>query len=292
MMRTKPPKKADLILCSDFHLREDQPVCRTDDFWETQWRKVRFVAELQQRHECPVIHAGDLGHHWKWSDWLLSMAIINLPKQFFSIYGQHDLPQHSMELAYKSGMHTLTIGHHIGILNNGVHFGQQPGEMGLVVEDRNVLVWHHLVWANKKPWPGCTEPPAERVLEKYKQFDLIVTGDNHETVVVEKHGRLLVNPGSLMRQKSDQIDHKPVVFLWYADTNTVHPVYIPIETNVITREHIEEREQRDERIEAFITRLSDEWKVGVSFEENIDRWEDENHVPKSVMEIVRKAMES
>jgi len=84
------------------HLREDTPTCFIGDFQKEQWTAMDFISDLQEKYDCAVIHAGDLFHHWKPSPWLLSMAIQHLPKVFYTIYGQHDLPQHNTELMSKS----------------------------------------------------------------------------------------------------------------------------------------------------------------------------------------------
>jgi len=112
MIRTKTRKKEpDAILTADWHLREDTPTCRTDDFWEAQWNKVDQICQLQVKYnDCPILHAGDLFDHWKPSPFLLSTALLYLPeigREFWTIYGNHDLPNHSIELAKKTGMMTL-----------------------------------------------------------------------------------------------------------------------------------------------------------------------------------------
>ena len=109
--------------------------------------------------------------------------------------------------------------------------------------------------------------------------------------MVEKENRLLVNPGSLTRQTADQVDHHPCVFLWYAEDNTVEKIIIPHEENVISREHIEKVQERDERIQRFITQLNVEYQVGLSFEENLEIFEEKNKVDRNVMEIIRRAIE-
>ena len=290
MRTTLPAFKVDVIYTSDWHLRESTPVCRTDDFWEAQWKKVSFVAELQKKYQCPVIHAGDLFHHWKPSPYLLSKTIQRLPKNFATIYGQHDLPQHNLELAQKSGIHTLVEAGAMRLLVGGVHYGLEPCSV-VTWDGKAVLVWHKLVWTGSPPWPGCEEPTARTVLRKYKQYDLIVTGDNHQPFVVEMDRRLLVNPGSLTRQTADQVDHTPRVYLWSAETNTVKPVYVPISEGVISREHLERQARRDERIEAFVSKLDTSWVADVSFESNLERFQKENNISFQVMEIVHKAME-
>jgi len=94
-----------------------------------------------------------------------------------------------------------------------------------------------------------------------------------------------------MRMDADQINHRPCVFLWYANTNTIKPVFLPIETGVITREHIEKVEERDSRLQAFVSRLNEEWDVGISFEENIERFIANNRLRQGTINVIRKSME-
>ncbi len=61
--------------------------------------------------------------------------------------------------------------------------------------------------------------------------------------------------------------------------------------NVITREHIEQRQQRDSRIEAFITQLNADWDAGMSFESNLKKFEQANNIDKEIMEIIYKSIE-
>ncbi len=300
MKRTKTTQHPDAILTSDWHLREDQPTCRTDNYWEAQWEKVDFIVDVQRQYDCIVLHAGDLFHNWKPSPHLLSTAIEHLPNRFHTVYGQHDLPQHNMYLSYKSGMNTLLQSNSLTVLN-GCHWGEEPVNHSHAWEwmnenhqivSKKALVWHKMVYKGKKLWPDQTDPSAKRLLTKYPQFDLIVTGDNHIPFIEEHEGRLLVNPGSLMRMTAKQEAHRPRVYLWYADTNKVVLVYIPVAEGVVTREHIEEKTQRDERLKAFISRLDGDCEAAVSFEENLERFAKKNQITKSVMAIVMKGIES
>jgi len=294
MERTRISKKADLILTSDWHLREDTPTCFTGDWYSEQWEAVQFIFDLQAKHQCPVIHAGDLFHHWKPSPWLLSKTMFFLPKEFRTIYGQHDLPQHNWELREKSGLHTLEKAGRLKVMD-GYHYGQ-PIYTGASAHPippltTKILVWHHLTYT-VKPFPDASGGMAEGILRKYPQFDLIVTGDNHQSFTAQYKNRLLVNPGNITRQTADQADFKPRVYLWYADTNTVTPVYLPISEGTISREHIQAKEERDERISAFISQLEGDWDVGLSFEQNLEAFKQKNDISDSVMEIIYKALEN
>jgi predicted phosphodiesterase len=214
----------------------------------------------------------------------------HLPNEIYVIYGQHDLPQHSLELSHKSSIDTLVEAGKVKILPE-CHYGQEPNKGSLLfpVSEKKILVWHHMTYT-APPFPGATGGNAIDILKKYS-YDLLVTGDNHQSFSVEYQGRLLVNPGSLTRQTADQIDFQPRVVLWYAETNTIEWVNIPIQKDVITREHIEVKEKHDERISAFISRLNDDWQVELSFEENLKRFFDANQVRESVKQIIYTAIE-
>jgi len=292
MERTRSYKKATAILCSDFHLREDTPVCRTDNFWETQWQKMEIINELQRRHDCFVLHAGDLFHHWKPSPYLLSTTMEHLPAKFYTVLGQHDLPQHSLKLIEKCGVYTLEKAGKLKLLN-GTHWDQEPMEAVDDALPKGILVWHHLTYITP-PFPGATGGQALGLLKKYSQFRLIVTGDNHQSFyqyVDEKQSRVLVNPGSLTRQTADQIDFQPRVALWYEKENDIVWVNISVRKDAVTREHLEKTEQRNARIEAFVNRLNDDWRATMSFEDNLGLFFKTNNVRESVKEIIYKSIE-
>src|ERR1035437_3539834 len=281
----------DAILVSDIHLREDTPECRTDNYWVAQWKKVDFISDLQKKYNCPILCGGDLFDHWKSSPNLLRETIEHLPDRFYSIMGQHDIPGHNLELIDKSGMSVLKASGNVTILDS-CHWGQEPSEASLFIRGRKILVWHKMNFVGKPPWPACTDLPANRLLAKYSSFHLILTGDNHKTFTETFEGRILVNPGSMMRMDADQIDHRPCVFLWFADDNSVEQVFIPIEQGVISRIHLELKEQRETRIDAYVERLNDDWEVALSFENNVEAYKQVNEVRLSVLNIVYKAMES
>jgi DNA repair exonuclease SbcCD nuclease subunit len=299
-------QKADLILMADLHLTEMQPRCRTDNYVKALWRKVKFISELQRRHNCPVVCAGDIFDYWKASPNLIRLTTLRLPNKFAAVYGQHDLPQHNWKRRNKSGLAALgeifrysdksfsdgnSFAHRLVNILPGTHFEMPPID-SFVYPGQPVLVWHKMVWHGKMPWPNCPHPSALRILKKYgKKFKLIVTGDNHKPFAVKYKKTWLVNPGSVMRSKADQVDHKPRVYLWYAKENQVEPVYLPIKKNVISREHIDKKTNHEERIAAFISKFGDTYDVSLSFEDNLELFVTENQIRKSTLKIIRKALD-
>ena len=283
-------KKVLAILTSDWHLREDTPVCRTDNFQHAQWKKVRFIKKLQRRYNCPILHAGDLYDHWKTSPWLIGKTLKAIPDEFYSVYGNHDLPQHSMDLVDKCGMYVLA-NTKIKALEFGYWNDVPVDGSGLVLGGKRVFVWHKCVFQLKQEWMGSESAThARKILKKYPQFDLIVTGDNHQAFVEEYKGRILVNPGPITRQSASQIDFRPRVYLWYSD-NTVKPIYLPIEEGVVSRDHLEKIEARNDRIDAFISSLNNDWEGKSTFQENLKLFERKNKVNSKVIEIIYEAID-
>lgn len=300
-VKTTPPTA---IFTADWHLREDQPICRTDNFWETQWRKIDFIKQLQiENNDCPVIHAGDLFNHWKPSPHLLSETILHLPNNFHTIYGNHDLPQHNMDNANKSGVNTLLTAGKITLIPTG-HWGQEiknDSTLGMFFQNKTdsdgvkILVWHGMVFPdNTYLWPGADGILAKEMLKKYPEFPIILTGHNHTNFVVEYEHRLLINPGSITRQTSAQHLYLPRVYFWWKDTNAIKSVFLPIEETVISKAHIigtAQLEARENRMEAFLQLLgSDGWEAGVTFERNIEHLLNKNKIPNSVREIITHSM--
>jgi len=294
-------KKANAILCSDLHIRDKAPVCRTDDFIATMERKYSWLSNLQQEHDCPILCGGDVFDHWRPSPWLMAWALRNLPDRIITIPGQHDLPAHNLENIDRSGIQVLSdAGKILLLLENSDYDDMAIAYYGFpwgtpltgaetnIGELRNVGLIHYGVYESKPHYPGAelSGGTAISVLKKMPGFDLIVSGDNHLSFTCKVGNRLLVNPGSFTRTTAAQADHKPSVYLWYADTNTVERVFVPIEKDVISREHIDKVEERDERLEAFISRLNHDIDISVSYQDNMKKYLSQNNISKAIQNII------
>jgi len=279
-------RKVDAIITADWHLRDDQPLCRTDDYWKAQWKKLQFIKELSYEHGSPVVlNAGDIFHKWKSSPRLLVQSIIHSKFPMIFIPGNHDLPQHNEKLYDKSSLNVLHLANHTS--NNQPYHNLKEHE----IDGKNILMLHQLTYKGKSPWPGCEDLSARELLKKYPDYHLIIIGDNHKPFTDTLNGRLLVNPGSLMRMTADQVNHKPRVYLWCAESNTVEIAYLPIESGVISREHIEQKKEREDRIEAFIEKLVDDIELDLSFTENLKKHISKNKIKKEVEQLIMECID-
>ena len=304
-------RNASAILAADIHLRDITPVCRTDDFRGAMERKLDFIRALQKEHGgIPVLVAGDVFDHWKPSPELLRWSIEHI-QNWICIPGQHDLPQHSLELYGKSGLAVLEAAGCVTVLTDsyyeyatetaqivGFPWGVEPGPISKL-NNYTVALVHRLVYFGEAPFPGAevSGSTAKTLLQKMEGFDLVVTGDNHETFIWPKgagKGRTrdrsgqptLVNPGSMMRTTVKQAEHEPCVFLWYTGTSTVERVVLPHRKGVVDRTHLDRIEERDERLEAFVSRLREDVEVGLNYRENLKHYLQSNPVPKAIKDIV------
>ena len=324
--------RPDLMIISDLHLRDDQPTCRMDDFWEVQIRKLKWINKEWKRLARPdILCAGDVFHKAKPSPKLLTTALEFLPgrlcrrgasgvdKLIYTIPGNHDLPNHNINQLNESGLAPLAVTERISsLIKRPVHlykninehhsenvadihpfpFGSKPLPLSenLSSKDadkrRYVALAHLFTYKDRKPWADCKSPPCAKVLDLFRGYDLVITGDNHQSFTHQnKRKQLLVNPGCMSRQNLNEIDYKPSIYLWYAEENRVEQKEIPIEKNVFSDEHIKHQKEREKRECAFVESLSADYEVSLSFEENLKRFAENNpDVPDSVMWRVWEAI--
>ena len=300
-------KKADAILAADIHLRPDIPVGRIDDYFGAMERKIDFILALSKQHECPILVAGDLGNkplNNGWPVWLLELIIKKFEgHEIICIAGQHDLPNHRLDLWEKSGIGVLHAAGAIYTIFGPIvvhgKFKIYPFNYGQEIQNP-INIWkdlapsnlpmvamtHQMVIENKPLWPGQEAPKGNSLLKKFPEFSIIHSGDNHLSFVSEYENRKLINPGSMMRNTADQIDHKPRVYLWWAETNRIEPVYLPIEQDVISREHIKDTTERDNRFDALITRVKTDVEIQLKYEDNVVKYFKKFRTEKAVKDKV------
>jgi len=297
--RQKQNNIPNAILTSDWHLRESTPQCRTDNFWKAQEKKVDFILALSRKHNAPIFIAGDIGHISKWSCKLLEWAINKFKDiKIFVIAGQHDLPQHQLSQWPQSGIGVLHAAGAVEfiqtpkIINNKFMIYPFSYNEEIITPEKNesdlpkIAMVHQMIVESKDLFPNQSALRGHQLLKKFPQFSIILSGDNHNSFIINTSDNILCNPGSFMRSTTAQIDHKPRVYLWYAQDNIVEPVYLPIEQGVISREHIEVTEQRNTRMDAYMERMKNDIEIELSFEKNLESYFDKNRIQPLVVEKV------
>ena len=305
-------KKPTAIILSDVHLRDTQPVCRKDDFWEAQKSKLKWLRSFHKDLgiEVPILCGGDVFHEWKTSPKLIDMALDYLPKNLIAIPGQHDMPNHSYKMINESGYGILSkikkiqndIGIDRAIIDRGKNqliiwffpYGEKLRSVQTSFGDINIAVVHHFVYKGRKPFPGQLTG-VKGLLKKLENYQLVITGDNHHPFTYQTDDQLLINPGCFSRQKADEVVIRPRVYIWYAEDNSFDIEYIPVgdSEEVISRKHLEKIEYKNEKIALFVGRLNEDIEAYFDFKSNMKEYLSGNpNMKKLTKRKIQGAMEN
>lgn len=240
--KTKSPL---FIALGDVHLSEQAPIIRSaePDWYEAMGRQLRWLEELSNHYECPIVIAGDIFDRSTGSSRLINFALEYVPFGY-SIAGNHDLPYHSLDKigvsSYGAMMRANRLTHIDGVMTfsggdewtdvalHGFSFGV-PLKPCKKAGDIDVAVVHHFVWA------GANKPVGieggyhiDDVLEQLPGYDYYVFGDNHTPFIYSSPGKRnnVVNCGAFYRRKKGNETYQPYVYMVYTDH--IESVKVPV----------------------------------------------------------------
>lgn len=278
-----------LIITADWHIRPDTPRCRKDEDWlKTQEEQVKFVVNEAYKRSAALCIAGDLFHKSQVPDYLKNM-LMKYFKEEYAIAGNHCLPFHSLENIDNSSFGVLL---RAGVIKEPTfagfaHYGQEVKEI-----KQGILFLHELVFENEKSCPPDVKAKtAIQVLQQYPEAKWIFTGDQHRGFHVKMQGRHLINAGCLNRQASDYIDYEPVIWCVDIETETVERIPVPDDVNMVTNEHIQEKNDRENRISAFVTQVRNSKSITLDFENNVKEAMKESDLSEGAINTVNELME-
>jgi DNA repair exonuclease SbcCD nuclease subunit len=258
-----------------------------------QWNKVMQVLQIAHDKDCEVFIAGDVFDtgHVKDSTITKLMELIKISGvNVYAIAGNHDLPGHNLDninnsaigIMFKSGLVKNYHGKNIDLVNFGEEIPKDS--------EAEVLVYHELIYKGKEPFPGA--PKSGNVRNFIKKipdnYKLILTGDNHQQFIHREDGKILVNPGSLMRMTATQEDHEPAVF--HQSNLVVQKIPLKIQDGVITRDHIEKKKDKENRSKAFIKRMKDT-DMKLDFRENMTNFISTNKIKQPIADEIWESID-
>lgn len=278
-----------IIYCSDLHLREDRPICRTDEDWiETQLKQLKFIANTAKKHSAIVLIGGDIFHRSQVPDYIKNMFINTFNGlKVYAIAGQHDLPWHMLSKIDQSSFGVLR---NTGVVQDPVfcgyaHYGEQPSIK------MDMVVIHESIFATDKDCPpGMKAFTAVEIFDKYPA-KWILSGDIHHGFCERQQGRHLIMGGCMNRQASDMIDYEPKIWFIDTDTDGVKPILIPDDVSMVTDIHIQNKEEREDRITAFVTSIKESKTVSLDFELNVElAIKNDSELPEGVVNKIHELM--
>ena len=311
-----------LLITGDWHLDTQKPENRTDDYFQTQYGKVKWIFQKAVNEGChAILQPGDLFNSHKANDFLKQFYMdrilfyckdvdgLSKPPYLYTIYGQHDLRFHSSDKD-NTPLRVLEVADACSVLSGdndnlcidpsgiylyGMNWGEEipkrTSEKGV-----HILLMHKLVIEDTVGWEKDFLS-ADNVL-RLSKHDIIVCGDNHLSFMREicddvGPTRLLFNCGSLMRSKVDQIDHKPVVYTvntvdlqWKAHSVPIKPFH-----DVMNVSRAQMRADRNEQLESFVDKLGGEVEIsGLDFKLNVMSYCKQNDIDQETISFIEEVM--
>ena len=261
---------AQLIATGDWHLTEYRPRSRKDDYISAMIAKIKFIADMKADR---ILNPGDVTDSHEFPDKFKTKWISRLSKRIICVPGQHDLRYHTSGIVNTPlGVLSEAVGFKIihntdGPFTMQKHVRTALGSKEVSVygagwnkkipeiidmEAYNILLTHRMV-IESKLWDKQESYDVAGSLLRRNKFDLIVSGDNHQSFHYERDGKMLINCGSLMRSKIDQVDHKPCVWVIDTDKKSYEQIFIPIAPaeEVFNVEEVEIIKARNNRLDTL-----------------------------------------
>ncbi len=298
-----------LVYTTDEHITTNPPVCRSDNFLETLKRKLLWLRDFCEKHNATHITGGDITDKdiYKSTNYLLDT--INFLNEYYlptiGIAGNHCLRYNSMKFLEKSIIKTLISSGMLHLLMepyevcedvwlHGYNFGEELVHPDMSIyseESKHIMIYHGYTTNDKADKTNGLY--AEDLMYEFPEFDMFLTGDNHEEFVVEKDGQVLINGGSFYRGTIKQKDVQPHVWLIDTEDLSYEAIPVPIEEGVISTEHKDIVETKKGIMDSVVNTVKENDGVSVSFETEIDELIEANAdtIDEGVKIFIARAME-
>jgi predicted phosphodiesterase len=301
-MRASIMKKPLFVCTADIHVRVTNPAHRKDNYFQAMEKKLLFIKDYVEKNNCLWLDAGDLFDSWKSSPKAESLLFKTLPEQIISVAGNHEIPYHNVSKLEDSSFHVMQSAGRV-VSGCDVEFDTEIGDVYCLpygsdlnrkivcdAKKKNIMIYHGMVWKGKKPdIPGIEGYSAKQIIAMQPEFDIIITGHNHDHFIVKQGKTTLINPGSLMRSSIIQLDYEPVLPIVYDDCS-VELVKIPIEKDVFDLEKYESKKQHESRMNTFIDSLVDTKGFTIDFAKNVQQYINTNKTKVDVVNEINQAL--
>lgn len=294
------------VVCSDIHLSHKPPIARTGekDWYRAMSRPLRQLRRLVEKHNVPVLCAGDIFDTWKVPPQLINFALKQLPDNIYAIPGQHDMPYHDIDQLDKSAYYTLVkAGKIVNVKPNRAYL---LGDMFLHAfpwdtpikpckngaDKLHVALIHKYVWYGKAKYD--TAKQADRMIGKYfglqlKGYSTAIFGDNHKHFSTEIKDCHIFNCGTLIRRHSNEKEYHPSIGLLHLD-GSVDCVQLDTSRDKVEKTIKIAKLEEDPDFSQFIDELGTIEDFGLDFQKTIKHVLKEKKPKQAIRRIILEAI--
>lgn len=234
----------NILFVGDPHFSIKKPRRRLDAYVDTLFNKFEQIIELSNLHQAPILVTGDFFHNDNENNlYFLNRLTLLLKKAKYPIYslkGNHDLKEHT--LTHDT---TFSLFVNMGLIQEiedfnplifelgdcnlaiiGVSYGQEIPHQITTCADYHVMMTHHnLEFEN--PYPN-SEP-----LFEIEGCEYVINGHMHHSKAdVVKGCTTWKNPGNIIRQSIDCLDHTPQILMFNGENEEFEIIQLKFEDNV------------------------------------------------------------
>lgn len=266
------------ILSADWHLVGTTPAARRDPDWlEAQREALRFLVRLAVECSCPLVAVGDLFEAAKIATPVVNMALEELNvlrdhgQELYFIEGNHDLLDHLAASFRKCSVGT--IGNvfpripQIDGIQDAQPFGMDKDTGAAVV------FTHQLVFKDEDSRPPMSKGrTAQELLDSLPSAQWVFVGDLHHSFhYVSPDGRNVVSPGNMIAHNASMIEVEAKCAIIDLDSETpVTWIAIPDDPAMLTRDHLDTKAAKEDRLSGFLERVKDAGTTSLTFKDKLE----------------------
>jgi exonuclease SbcD len=299
-----------LGLLGDLHFTSKAPERRKDDYYQTLLGKLKQAFDIFEGENCQwVLQPGDFFDSPQVGNKVIADVIKLILRYHFEVLvcaGQHDIFGHSLETLHSSPLSVLEAANSISLLGRnksligerawvyGASFGEEVPTPFKVDGYLNVLVTHRMI-GNRQLYPDQPLEDPREFLRKYPMYDLVLCGDYHYRFQDHYQGRVIINPGAIIRKTISKYDqeHTPAVCILDLKDLSVKVVELkvkPVE-EVFDLAVKPNTDERNEALNRFISSLREQNQFKVGWKVILSKVLGERKPRQSVQDLLNRVLE-
>jgi len=214
-------------ILGDTHFTNKTPERRKDNYWETEKRKFNQSLSIFKDLNCDlVIQTGDLFDSPTVPNSVMSEIIrilIRFDTKLYIAWGNHEnrscnrgtLDNSPLSVLQSSGVAQILGNSPVKVDQNSIYgagFGDPIPTISSKDGEFNTLVAHKMI-GDRPLYPGDEVINPNSFLRSNPKFNLVIAGHYHYRFISDFEGRVIINPGAMVRKsisKSD-LEHRPAV---------------------------------------------------------------------------------